>query len=324
MTDADPTAKPAAVPADLLASYRPANRFGFLEGAGGRMRYACWNASGTGRPRGTILLLAGRGEFIEKYATEVVGELLGRGFAVIAVDWRGQGLSDRQLADCDKGHIDNFTTYMADLRLFIEQVVMPQAVRPVLALCHSMGGHVLLRHLAENGPEPLAAALIVSPMTALQRDAFLRSVLMLMPELPPVEQRYLFGTGPFIFLAREFASNHVTHDERRYRFTEAWFKADPRLSLGGPTIGWARQAVRSMTASLAPGYLERIDLPLLLMSAGEDRLIDISSHASVVARLKQGEHVVVDGAKHEIMMETDPLRAQFWQAFDRLAARIDG
>jgi lysophospholipase len=319
----EPDAKPAGAPADLLASYRPANRYGFLEGAGGQLRYACWNASGTGNPRGTILLLAGRGEFIEKYATEIVGELLGRGFAVIALDWRGQGLSDRPLADHEKGHIDNFTTYMADLRLFIEQVVMPQAVRPVLALCHSMGGHILLRHLAEHGAEPLSAALIVSPMTALQREAFLRSVLMLMPEIAAVEQRYLFGTGPFIFLAREFASNYVTHDERRYRWTEAWFKADPRLSLGGPTIGWARQAVRSMTASLAPGYLERIDLPLLLMSASEDRLIDISSHAPVVARLKQGEHVFVSGAKHEIMMETDPLRAQFWQAFDRLAARID-
>jgi lysophospholipase len=139
-----------------------------------------------------------------------------------------------------------------------------------------------------------------------------------------VEHRYLFGTGPFIYLAREFASNHVTHDERRYRFTEAWFKADPRLSLGGPTIGWARQAVRSMSAALAPGYLETIDLPLMLMSATEDQLIDIRSHEPIVARLKQGEHVVIDGAKHEIMMEIDPLRAQFWQAFDRLAARVVG
>jgi lysophospholipase len=159
-------------------------------------------------------------------------------------------------------------------------------------------------------------------MTALQREAFLRSVLMLMPEMAVVDHRYLFGTGPFVFLAREFASNHVTHDERRYRFTEAWFKADPRLSLGGPTIGWARQAVRSMSASLAPGYLERIELPLLLMTAGQDQLIDIASHAPVAARLRNAEHVTVASAKHEIMMETDLLRAQFWQAFDQLAARL--
>ena len=77
------------------------------------------------------------------------------------------------------------------------------------------------------------------------------------------------------------------------------------------------------SAALAPGYLETIDLPLVLMSATEDQLIDIRSHQPIVARLKQGEHVVVAGAKHEIMMEIDPLRAQLWQAFDRLAARFD-
>ena len=65
----------------------------------------------------------------------------------------------------------------------------------------------------------------------------LRSVLMLMPEVPAVEERYLFGTGPFVLLAREFNSNFVTHDERRYRFTDEWFAADPRLALGGPDPG---------------------------------------------------------------------------------------
>jgi len=326
MIDRDPRAAPTGVPGEAAASYRRADRYGFLDRDRAHLRYACWNAKGTPgtTPRGTILLLTGRGEFIEKYAAEVVGELLDRGFAVIALDWRGQGLSYRPLADREKGHIDSFDTYLADLKLFLQSVVAPEAPRPILALCHSMGGHILLRYLAETGAEPLSAGLIVSPMTALQREAFLRSVLMLMPEMAVVDHRYLFGTGPFIFLAREFASNHVTHDERRYRLTEAWFKTDPRLSLGGPTIGWARQAVRSMLASMAPGYLERIELPLLLMTAGQDQLIDITSHAPVVARLGNAEHVIVAGAKHEIMMEIDPLRAQFWQAFDRLAARLGG
>ena len=159
-------------------------------------------------------------------------------------------------------------------------------------------------------------------MTALRREAMLRSVLMLMPEVPAVEDRYIFGTGPFILLAREFASNFVTHDERRYRFTEEWFAADPRLTLGGPTIGWSRQAARSMTAALAPGYLERIDLPLLLVTAGEDRLIDPSNHGPIVARMRHAEHFTIARARHEIMMETDDLRALFWEAFDRLAKGV--
>ena len=269
-----------------------------------------------------MVLLTGRGEFVEKYATEVTGELLQRGFSVAALDWRGQGLSDRPLSEHDAGHIDSFSTYIADLKLFLDTIVAPNAAQPVLTICHSMGGHILLRYLAEHGPGPLAAATIVSPMTGLHRELFLRSMLRLMPEIASMDHRYLFGTGPFLFLARDFAANFVTHDERRYRFTEEWFSADPRLSLGGPTVGWARQAARSMTASLVPGYLERIDLPVLLLSAGQDQIVDPASHGPVAARLRRAEHVTIAEAKHEIMMETDDIRARFWEAFDGFAGKV--
>ena len=320
MTEQDPTALAATVPPDLAATYRQPGRWGFLPARGGRLRWAVWPAPAA--PRGSVVLLTGRGEFIEKYATEIVGELLGRGFSVFALDWRGQGLSDRALADRGKGHIDSFQTYIDDLQLFLDIVVAPTAPRPVLALCHSMGSHIALRLLAENGPGPLSGGVLVAPMTALHREGMLRSVLMVMPELPMIDERYLFGTGPFVALAREFNTNFVTHDERRYRYTDLWFGADPRLTLGGPTVGWGRQAVRSMTAAAAPGYLERIDLPLVVVSAGQDPLVDSTSHPPLVGRLARAELVTVAGALHEVMMETDPLRAEFWQAFDRLADRV--
>ena len=88
MTDRDPRAAPTGVPREVAATYRPADRSGFLDRDRAHLRYSCWNAKETPgtTPRGTILLLTGRGEFIEKYASEVVGELLDRGFAVIALD----------------------------------------------------------------------------------------------------------------------------------------------------------------------------------------------------------------------------------------------
>ncbi len=320
MTEHDPNAQAATVPPELAATYRPPERCGFLAAPGAALRWAAWSAPDPGR--GSVVLLGGRGEFIEKYATEIVGELLGRGLSVFALDWRGQGLSDRALADPGKGHIDSFDTYVADLALFMEKVVVPAAPRPILGLCHSMGSHITLRFLAERGPGPLSGAVLVAPMTALRREAMLRSVLLVLPELAAIEERYLFGTGPFVALAREFNTNFVTHDQRRYRFTEQWFSADPRLTLGGPTVGWARQAARSMTAAAAPGYLERIDLPLVLLSAGEDPLVDSQSHAGVAARLKKARLITVAGALHEVMMEIDPLRAEFWQAFDGLADTV--
>ena len=163
MIDNDPTAAPAAVPADLAATYVPADRYGFLQAR--RPAALCLLERPGNRRKGTVVLLTGRGEFIEKYATEVVGELLGRGYCVYALDWRGQGLSDRALADRGKGHIDNFSTYMADLQLFLDKVVAPAAPRPILALCHSMGGHIMMRVLAENGSGPLSAGVLCSPMT---------------------------------------------------------------------------------------------------------------------------------------------------------------
>ncbi len=59
------------------------------------LRYAYWHA--TGLPlKGTVTILQGRAEFIEKYF-ETIQDLRARGHAVVAFDWRGQGGSDRLL-----------------------------------------------------------------------------------------------------------------------------------------------------------------------------------------------------------------------------------
>ncbi|HPG03918.1 MAG TPA: alpha/beta hydrolase, partial [Rhodoblastus sp.] len=59
---------------------------------------------------GTICVFTGRGEFIEKYF-ETIAELVERGFDVVAMDWRGQGLSARELPDRFKGHVDDFDMF---------------------------------------------------------------------------------------------------------------------------------------------------------------------------------------------------------------------
>jgi len=315
MTLSNRDAAPIAAPAGLPATYRPADRWSFLSAPSARLRYGLWDALGA--PRGTVLVLPGRAEFIEKYATEVVGELLARGYAVASLDWRGQGLSDRPLPDRDKGFIDSFDTYIADLRLFVDRVLAPTMPGPLLALCHSMGGHIFLRTLALHGARPFTGAVLTAPMTGLKRESLLRAVLRLVPPIPALDRRYLFGSGPFSVAAHKFAGNVLTHDERRFGFTAQWFAADPRLTMGGPTIGWCRQAVRSMTEAAAPGVLEGIDLPLLLLSSGQDDLVDSASHATTAARIATARQATIDGARHEVMMETDALRARFWSEFDR-------
>ncbi|MBN9090822.1 MAG: alpha/beta hydrolase [Reyranella sp.] len=309
---------PASVPPEVADTHRPADRYGWLAGTGARLRYACWNASGTARA--TVIVLGGRGEFIEKYATEAMGELLLRGFAVMSLDWRGQGLSDRPLPDRhEAGHIDRFETYIADLRLFIDTIVGPNTQGPVIVLCHSMGGHIALRYLAEQGG-PFTAAVVCSPMMALPREGVLNTALTLVPGT--FDTRDLYGTPPFSWVAGDGKANNVTHDARRFHWNAAWFEADPRLSLGGPTLGWARQAVRSMHLTRLSGYLERIALPALMFSAGQDTVVDPTVHMTVAMRMKHCRLVTFDTAMHEIMMETDDIRARFWTEFDGFIAPL--
>ncbi len=316
----DPSAAPAAIPPELAALHRPADRYGFFDAAGARLRVARWTA--TGIAKGMVVVLGGRGEFIEKYATEVVGELLDRGFAVEAMDWRGQGLSDRLLPDRGKGHIDDFATYVADLKLYFETIVAPAAQGPTICIAHSMGAHTLIRYLGEHGNGPLSGAVLTAPMSGLKREGLLKAALFLMPNRPSVEARYLYGSGPFALTNRSFAINRLTHDERRFHFTDRWFDTDPRLSLGGPTVGWARQALKSIIHATQPGFLEGIDLPVTVVSAGEDRLVEPRTHETMVTRLKDGELVLLHNSLHEVMMEHDEIRGRFWEAFDRLAKSL--
>ena len=174
----------------------------------------------------------------------------------------------------------------------------------------------------ERGAGPFSAAVCVSPMTGLHRGRAIRALSMLLALGGTRQTNYMPSTGPYDRAQRPFARNDVTSDERRYRFTDDWFTTDPRLALGGPTVGWVKQAFRAMDRLMAPGMLERIGLPLMVVSATADRVVDASSHNTVVARVQGAQHVVMNGAEHEILMEADTYRAQFWHAFDQLARTL--
>ncbi len=73
------------------------------------IRYGIWSCQKE-KKLGSIILLSGRTEFMEKY-TETIGILNQKGFDVYSFDWRGQGLSTRMLANMHKGFVYVFFFY---------------------------------------------------------------------------------------------------------------------------------------------------------------------------------------------------------------------
>ena len=109
---------------------------------GKKIRYACFGA--TGRPlNGTVIILAGRNECIEKYF-ETIRDLSDRGLGTAMLDWRGQGGSDRLMADKHRGHVKSFFQYTSDLNQFFEEIVLPDCRGPYFVLAHSTGALIAL------------------------------------------------------------------------------------------------------------------------------------------------------------------------------------
>lgn len=295
---------------------------------GGRLDY--WHAPdgwalrryrlGKGR-RGRMLVLNGRGDMIEKYL-EVIDHWAGRGWEVTSFDWRGQGGSGRLTDDPLCGHIGNFADYIADLRAFAADW-RAEKPGPAVMLGHSMGGHMLLRALAEGMRQP-DAAVLVAPMLGVHTAPLPRWLAVAVA-------RMMLASGAGDKRAwtqkedserqRVVRQKRLTHDPDRYA-DELWWRDHSReIALGPPSWNWVAQALES-TRELAEGPgVAQVGCPLLILATEMDRLVSTAAIRQVAARLPNARlHVYGREAAHEILREMDPVRLD---ALGRIDAFLD-
>ncbi|MEM7637935.1 MAG: alpha/beta hydrolase [Pseudomonadota bacterium] len=298
---------------DVPGNPRPEGaRIIWFEGVGGRRLRACLSPATAENPRGTCIVCPGRTEFIEKYF-EVARELQERGFAVLIIDWPGQGLSQRLLDDPQKGHIDRFETFMGALRNGLD--AMEELPRPYVSLAHSMGGAIALAAIGQ-GLVRVEAAAFCAPMWGLPLGRVQRYFIWAMRVMGRSDD-FAQKPGP----PEKFEENVVTYDEPHWQMNRDLTDAAPELSLGPVTWGWLGASLDIFNRISRPEVLRAIDIPVFVASAADEKLVDNRSHAHVAGHLPKCEHITVDQAMHEILMEKPDKRAQFWAGFDRMLAR---
>ena len=267
--------------------------------------------------RGVCVLLHGQTEFIEKYL-EVIGELSAHGYTVATMDWRGQGGSFRALDDPLKAHIGDFGQYDSDLQIFMDKVVHNLTDRPPIALAHSMGAHILLRAMHDH-PKQFSAAVLSAPMLRALTRGYSPRLARLMcraQNLAGGAARWVIGMRARDPLKMTFADQLVTSDPQRFERTQAFLREHPNLRLAGPTWGWLEAAYRSMDLVMSRGYAEAITTPTLIVGAGRDRIVDTAAAREFSSRLPNGRYEEIAESEHEILMESDAIRARFWNTFD--------
>ncbi len=293
-----------------------------LRSRGADLRAAHFAAVPQTAPRGLCVLLGGQTEYIEKYF-DVIDELRGRGFGVVTMDWRGQGGSQRLIADAPlKAHVRDFCDYDADLAVLMAQMVMPKLAsgeRPI-GLAHSMGGHILLRYLHAH-PERFKACILSAPMVRFSTGALpLWLVRAVSAAMKGRGEDFIWGSGAREPLTLPFEKQIITSDRARFMRSQNFLKSQPQLRLGGPTWSWLNAALASVDEMAAPEFAKAITTPVLIVGAGHDRVCLSPAAKQFAAALPRGVYVEIAGAEHEILMERDIFRGQFWQAFDRFLA----
>ncbi|SEH82373.1 alpha/beta fold hydrolase [Paracoccus alkenifer] len=319
-TDASPLPFPAA-PLHRLPDEPDSGGRAFWTSTsdGLRLRLGLWLPKGAalGRARGTVLLFQGRTEYLEKYGA-IAAWLTAQGLAVIAPDWRGQGLSDRLLADRRPGHIGDFADYSADVAAVVSTAESLELARPWHLLAHSMGGCIGLAALLDG--LPVARAAFSAPMWGLHHPLVPGGVISTLTATARRlghSGRAAVGTGGGgnYLLDTRFRGNALTSDARQWARLLAQAGSWPELTLGGATYGWVA-AARAEMARLAA--MNSPEIPALIGVGGAEAVVSQAAIRRRAASWPQAQLLELPGARHELMFDLSA--PQFLAAVEQLFA----
>ena len=282
---------------------------------GVNLRIAIWNETSS---KGTILLQSGRTEFIEKYY-EVIQEFVNRGFCVALMDWRGQGLSDRVAKDIRIGHVDNFSDYDSDFEEVIRKIYQDSCPKPWIAVGHSMGGCLVASSAAKN-TDLFDAIILCAPMLTLQMPNLIKKLIHVLGFMTKIGLKEKAIARPEWhedegWRENPFTENQVTSDPIRYERTMMLIREHQEHAIGGLTVGWVYGALKRTREMISPGWIKKIEQPLLLLNATKDKLVNPNENKKICSQSNTVTIEDIDG-EHEILMETDLIREQAWNAID--------
>jgi lysophospholipase len=282
---------------------------------GVRIRVGCWRPDGPAQ--GTVLLFPGRTEYVEKYG-RAAGDLAARGFATVAIDWRGQGLADRLLDDPRVGHVDRFADFQRDVEAALAAAAQLELPRPFHLLAHSMGGCIGLRALVEG--LPVESCAFSAPMWGIRIPPTLRPVAYGAAYIGPLlglSTRLMPTTRPENYVELQgHEGNVLTTDPEMYAMMQEQLAAHPELGLGGPSLRWMRESL-SETARLSRWPAP--DLPCITLLGSRESIVSTDAIHARMADWPGGQLELVEDSRHEVMMEGPDIRAR---VFDRLAAHF--
>jgi lysophospholipase len=272
---------------------------------GVRIRVGHWHVDSA---KGTVLIFPGRTEYIEKYG-RTAAEFAKRGYASVAIDWRGQGLADRLLENRAVGHVEMFEDYQLDIKAVLTHMKKLGMPAPYHLIGHSMGGCIGLRALYDD--LPVQSAVFSAPMWGIQMSPALRPIAWGLSSVSkPLGFSGIFAPGQQAetYVLRAAAlDNTLTSDVTSFKVLQNQLITHPDLALGGPSLHWLNESLREMRKlSQRPSP----DMPCLTFLGSDEAIVDPTRIHDRMGEWENGELVILNKGRHEVLMETKALRDQ--------------
>jgi lysophospholipase len=200
----------------------------------------------------------------------------------------------------------------------MKAVVLPDCPAPYFALAHSMSAMVLFSASTKRGCW-FTRMVMTAPMVKI---ADLPMPEKLCRQVADGLTMFGFGKQPVpsekdrFHQHQAFDGNTLTSDRERFMRNLSVLQAAPELAIEAPTIGWLKAALEAIQRVRAEKFPPRIRVPVLMLAASDDRIVDSKAIEEYAARLRAGSQIVLRGSRHEILQERDSIREQFWAAFD--------
>ena len=241
-----------------------------------------WEAE---EPRGVLVLVHGSGEHHGRYEW-LIDKWRTNGFHVVAGDLPGHGQTTRR-----RGHIDSFDEYIEAVSSWVKEAETYGL--PIFLFGHSLGGLVVIRTMTEK-QLPVDAVILSSPCLGLVHSPPkpLKLVAKAANTLSP-KLRVRIKSTP--------ENPSATRNKERLKLD-----AEDSLIVTKVSIRWYNELETAMRLAFEKEDAFP-DVPLLVMQAGEDKIVDKQSVNKWFNRLFNRDRAYKewDQLYHEIFNEPE-------------------
>lgn len=264
--------------------------FGYFEAAGHTISVHAWRPP---QPRGTVFVCHGYFDHVGLYR-HVIGHVLELGFAVLAYDLPGHGLSSGPRAA-----IDDFRIYRQVLEECLARAEN-HFPKPWHVIAQSTGGAIVMDYLLHHGfdadSSPFRGIILLAPLVRPHKWNAVRWLhALIKPFTSSIKRVFTVNSGDPDFL--DFLENHDPLQPRR--LSARWVTALKK---------WL------------PGFeaASRVHLSPVVIQGDKDDTVDWRHNLKVIReKFEDPEVDMLPGARHQLANEQREYRERIYRIIDR-------